>query len=276
MRWWFACLACLACQEPDLPKPVVVDCNRPSGVVPLQDLRYVAHAGGSPQGLEPYEVYTNSREAFEISYRNGFRAFEFDFVRLGDGTVIAAHDAYEPRYGLDMAFADATRGDVEGRKLDGRYPLLFASDIIELMADYPDVWVIIDSKWEHAEVARTFVNLTSDESILDRLVPHLASSEHVAELEALYPFPQRMVALYRWPLGDEAIVETMQARGLDSVMMWWNQRWTPRAQRLLDDADIHVWVHTPAQIAVIDDFLSRGVRVYTDGYIQCPAAADGP
>ncbi|MBT8496389.1 MAG: hypothetical protein KJO07_25305 [Deltaproteobacteria bacterium] len=264
-----ALVAGLACGVEPLPDPVIEPCERDGQLQPLESLSFVAHAAGSPQGLEPFEIYTNSREAFEISYTNGFRVFELDLLRLADGTVVAAHDGYEATYGLDIAFGDATRADVDGLAYDGRYQLLLAADVVDLMREYPDVWVILDSKWEHTEIARTFVELTDDTSILDRMVPHLASSEHVAELEALYPFPERMLAVYRWPLGDVALVETMLLYGIDNVMMWWDRRWTPRVQELLDDAELNSWVHTPAQREVIDDFLERGVRLYSDGYIDC-------
>jgi hypothetical protein len=56
---------------------------------------------------------------------------------------------------------------------------------------------------------------------------------------------------------------------IDNVMMWWDRRWTPRVQALLDEAELNTWVHTPGQQEVIYDFLDRGVRVYSDGYIDC-------
>ena len=270
MRWLALTVGLsLACGTDPLPEPVVEECQRSGDLQPLESLSFVAHAGGSPQGLEPFEIYTNSRAAFDVSYLNGFRVFEFDLLRLADGTVVAAHDGYEATYGLDRAFGDATRSDVEGLAFQGRYPLLFAADIVELMEEHPDVWVILDSKWEHTEIARTFVELTDDSSVLDRMVPHLAGPEHVAELAQLYPFPEQMVAIYRWPLADEAMVETMLLYDIDNVMMWWDRRWTPRVQALLDEAELNTWVHTPAQAEVIDDFLDRGVRVYSDGFIEC-------
>lgn len=253
-------------------EPVVEPCPRPDGLVPLEDLDFLAHAGGSPQGLLPVDIYTNSREAFEASYENGFRAFELDLLYLADGTVVAAHDGYEDVYGLDIPFGEATRDDVIGRRYRGEggmYPLLLGEDVIDLMAAYPDVWVILDSKWEHTEIARTLVELAGDDGIADRMVPHLASREHVRELEDVYPFPEMMIAIYRWPLSDTAIVSAAEDIGVDNVMMWWDRRWSEGTQAILDDAGLNTWVHTPDDPAVIGDFLDRGVRLYSDGYIEC-------
>ena len=38
------------------------------GLPPFDDVRLIAHAGGSPEGLQGTEHYSNSREAFEVSY----------------------------------------------------------------------------------------------------------------------------------------------------------------------------------------------------------------
>lgn len=51
-------------------------------------LRFIAHAGGEIDGLK----YTNSLEALNKSYENGFRLFELDFIKTSDDVYVAAHD----------------------------------------------------------------------------------------------------------------------------------------------------------------------------------------
>lgn len=237
---------------------------------PIDELGFVAHAGGSPGGLLQTEHYSNTREAFEVSYLNGFRTYELDFVTLADGTVVAAHDYHEERYGLDIMFTEATREDLEGALWQDRYPLLFAEDVIDLLVEYPDVWLIIDSKWDHTLVAQTLVDLAPDASVADRLVPHLASAEHTAELEEVYPFPERMIAGYRWRTSDDGYLGAMAQYGIDNIMLWWDRRWTTELQARMDEAGYHVWVHTPEEAEVIEDFRSDGIGVYSNGYITCP------
>src|SRR5690349_2251214 len=71
---------------------------------------YIAHELGSIDGY----AYTNTVEAFQASYRKGFRLFECDLVRLRDGTVLVAHDHLEALYGLKKSFRHATARDVAG------------------------------------------------------------------------------------------------------------------------------------------------------------------
>jgi glycerophosphoryl diester phosphodiesterase len=242
--------------------------------VPLEEAGYVAHAGGSPYGLLQLEHYTNSREAFLVSYANGFRVFELDLLRLVDGTVIAAHDFDEHRYGLTRSFRDdATRDDVEGLRWGGQYDLLFGEDVIDLMVEHPDAWVILDTKWDHTEIARTLVALAPDDGVRDRMVPHLASEQHVAELLDVHRFPERMIAVYRWAGSDAQQLDRMARHGIDHIMMWWDSRWSEETQQAMDAAGRHVWVHTPADPAQIEGFRARGVGVYSNGWIPCGAPA---
>ena len=238
---------------------------------PLEESGFVAHAGGSPYGLQQLEHYTNSREAFEISYENGFRVFEFDFVVLADGAVLVAHDYHEAEYGLSLSFHDAIRADVEGALWRGKYQVMFAEDIIDLMVAYPTIWIILDSKWGHVEVAKAMVELAPDTGVLDRIVPHLASDEHAAAIPDIYPFPEQMVAGYRWRGSDDEFLSRMERYGVDNIMLWWDTRWSEGLQDRLDQAGHRVWVHSPTDAAVIEDFRARGVGVYSNGYITCPA-----
>ena len=49
--------------------------------VPHEPLRFIAHAGGRIEGMN----YTNSLEALNNSYKNGFRLFELDIIETSDG-----------------------------------------------------------------------------------------------------------------------------------------------------------------------------------------------
>jgi glycerophosphoryl diester phosphodiesterase len=50
--------------------------------------RFIAHAGGSIDEKK----YTNSLEALNHSYEQGFRLFELDIIKTSDGKFVAAHD----------------------------------------------------------------------------------------------------------------------------------------------------------------------------------------
>jgi glycerophosphoryl diester phosphodiesterase len=236
---------------------------------PIAELPFVAHALGSPTGLLQGQHYSESRAAFDTSYPNGFRVYEVDLVTLGDGTIAAVHDEHEEEYGLDRGFAELTRAELEGRLWMGRYPVLFGEDIIDLMVDHPDIWMILDSKWDHEEVARRMVELAPDASVRDRLVPHVTSEAHAMALATIYPFPERMYARYQWDGTDPEVHQRMGEHGIDNVMMWWHWRWNAEIQSMMDASGYHVWVHTPEEPDKIEEFVANGIGVYTNGYITC-------
>jgi len=244
----------------------------PGTLPPFEALGFVAHAGGSPDGLLQGEPYTNTREAFEVSYANGYRAFELDMIYLADGEVVIAHDHHEPEYGLRFGtFPELARDDGEGARWRGKYEVMFAEDVIELMVEHPDIWLVLDTKIDfHAEIAGVLVELAPDDSVRDRIVPHLANEDHVAALEEIYPFPERLLAHYKWPGNDAQELERMDRLGVDNIMMNWDRRWSEDSQQAFEAAGYHVWVHSPEDPAVIEEFRARGVGVYTNGYISCP------
>lgn len=271
-----AAVVAAACGDHALPADIPPEafCPVPAEATdappPFETSRFVAHAGGSPYGLLQEERYTNTREAFEVSYANGFRTFELDLIRLADGEVVVAHDYHEDEYGLaEGSFPTLTRDELAGARWRDKYDLLFADDLVALMLEHPDIWVILDTKLgAHLEIAEHLVAQAPAE-VLDRMVPHLASEEHAVALAALYPFPERMIAVYRWGGSDASQLERMARLGIDNIMMWWDSRWSEATQAAMDAAGHHVWVHTPDAPMVIDDFIDRGVGVYSDGWIRC-------
>lgn len=54
----------------------------------LDRSRFIAHGGGEVDGVR----YTNSLEAMNESYDNGFRLFELDIIKTKDGHYVASHD----------------------------------------------------------------------------------------------------------------------------------------------------------------------------------------
>jgi glycerophosphoryl diester phosphodiesterase len=244
----------------------------PGALRPIAELPYVAHAFGSPYGLLQDEHYTESRAAFDASYHNGFRVYEIDLVTLGDGTVAAVHDEHEEEYGLDRGFEEITRADLEGKTWMGKYPVLFGEDVIALMVSHPDIWMILDTKWSHEEIARRMIELAPDDGVRDRLVPHVVSEAHATVLPTIYPFPEQMLARYQWDGTDAEVQQRMTAHAIDNVMMWWNWRWNETLQAAMTTAGYHVWVHTPEEPDLIEEFVGKGIGVYTNGYIPCGAS----
>jgi glycerophosphoryl diester phosphodiesterase len=104
--------------------------------------RLVAHAGGAVRGL----TYTNSRDALDESYANGYRIFELDFDWTSDGRLVLVHDWNH----TSMLFRTAPhvfsyREFVEGKPSDGLHQLTF-EDLNDWLHRHPDALVVTDTK----------------------------------------------------------------------------------------------------------------------------------
>ncbi|MBL8778583.1 MAG: VCBS repeat-containing protein [Acidimicrobiales bacterium] len=260
---------------------------------------YMAHAFGPtpPDQYGRQFGYSNSLEAFEHNFARGFRVFEADWVRLADGTVLAAHNGTERRYGLPpgVTFDEATRGQLDATYTVGggngneasTFTPVFAADLVELLRTpaYADAYVILDTKFDHVEIVAEFVRLTAGRpDLMDRLVPHVEGQAELDRLRAIYPIRNYVLALYRtqaWNrFDDPEVVRFVRNNRTPAVMMWWNtrnralslsanmaqqRRYTPTFAAQLEASGAVVYVHSLSDTDIISTFASRRVGVYSNG-----------
>lgn len=254
----------------------------------MQDKRskmgLVAHAFGTIDGV----TYTNSIEAFKESYEKGFRYFEVDLVLLNDGNILTAHDAHEADYGLDKPFTRATREELAGAKVNGKYTPLFGDQFIKLVRDYPDVYIMLDTKMEHTKIIASLADAAGrDPGVMNRLIPHVSDQKNLDEVRAVYPFKYTMLALFRLlserPYSEEEIISYVQRNNITTVMV--NIRENDISMAKIDNGttpgtfsfkhlherlnSVHIphYVHSTAEEERIKQFRGMGVGVYSNGVI---------
>lgn len=133
--------------------------------------RFIAHAGGSIDG----KTYTNSREALETNYENGFRIFELDIIQTSDGHYVAAHDWEHWRKLTGYSGATPpTRESFMGKKIHGRYSPMDLIEINKWFQEHPDAILVTDKVNQPLDFAERFVDRR-------RLMMELFSWEAVEE-----------------------------------------------------------------------------------------------
>jgi glycerophosphoryl diester phosphodiesterase len=186
---------------------------------------FVAHEMGGIDGW----VYTNTLEAFQQNYARGYRVFESDQSVLADGTVLLAHDHLEANYGLDKPFEDATWADLEGHKYKDKLTILRAQDLLQLMTDHPDIYVILDFKNDDTTAWDTYVKLANgNTALIDRLFPHVVDPVMLKTMRRSYPVQNYVVALYKSQgygrLDDPEVLDWARRERIPALMMWKNPR----------------------------------------------------
>jgi glycerophosphoryl diester phosphodiesterase len=243
---------------------------------------FVAHAMGSVNGL----LYSNSLEAFQRSLGRGFRVFECDHVLLADGTALVAHDGLEANYGLDKPFQQATWAELAGHRYRGQLTILRSQDVLQLLADHPDVYMIPDPKYARPEIYRAYVRQAAAMGrldLLERVMPHVADQAELDALRAYYPLRNYVLALYHSQahnrMDDAAAVDFVRRNRVPAVMLWWRdrdpslslaangrqgRRYRPELTGALRAAGAVTYVHSLAGPADIQRFWDLGVGVYSD------------
>ena len=230
---------------------------------------YIAHACGGIDGT----TYTNSREAFISNYELGHRVFEIDFNLSDDGILIASHDedTWRRLTGSDLPY---TSEHFNQLPLLNGYSSLSCSDVVELMAAHPDVYVVTDTKaTTQNEVMLAFSQLVhcaqkSHPEVLKRIIPQIYSEEMLPWISSIYPFRSVIFTLYQLRWTPDSILNFCMNSGIRFITMPADQL-TEDVLRLFDTLDIQVAVHTINDKTEANTFFDMGVdMIYTDFLIN--------
>lgn len=103
-----------------------------------------AHALGSVQG----RANTNSKDAFLESYEAGQRVFEVDLQLTSDGALVARHDWEQiSYYNLEQTYAGVMdHAAFLASPICFYYTPLDIQGLMELLIQYPDAYLVTDSK----------------------------------------------------------------------------------------------------------------------------------
>lgn len=116
--------------------------------------RFIAHAGGQIDGRR----YTNSREALDLAYQNGFRLFEIDLIKTGDGRLAAAHDWEKWRDATGSMSSAPTSAEFKERLLFQAYRTLDLPDLDRWFAEHADSYLVTDKVTDFRQLADGFAH----------------------------------------------------------------------------------------------------------------------
>jgi len=235
----------------------------------------IAHAmGGTNEGY----TYTNSLEAFLENYEKGHRLFEVDLVLTKEDVLVARHDW------MDSTAAILEQKVIGGdepwpyevfrqTKINKKYTPLSFSDIVNLMKEYPDIYIITDTKSINpGEIRKQFqaiVKTTAgDPLLLDRIIPQYYTPEMYRIVNEIYPFKNGLYTLYMTNDTDDQIIDFLNQNSIDVVTIPTYRISQSFLEKLLDEEKV-VFVHTINDPHLARDLLDVGVYgLYTDFLVQ--------
>lgn len=227
----------------------------------------VAHAFGG----KGTKTYTNSLEAFLYNYELGHRIFEVDMDLTVDKVTICSHDEDYWRY-----ITNNENSDVEySYEVFKRTPLftdytpLDYKDIIDLMNQYPDIYIITDSKYsDEISVYQQFSQIVDyaksvNPQVLDRLIVQIYNKDMLGYIMNIYDFRSVIFTLYQIAWDAEDIAKFCIKSGVNFITV----------SEAVADSDIELWksmrlkvgVHTINEEEVALELIKKNVDIiYTD------------
>lgn len=218
----------------------------------------VAHAGSGVYGFR----YTNSLEALEESYNNGFQLIEIDFEWTSDGKVVAIHDwesmvarlfEIEPRvlslkeFKTLETFQDLTLMDLD--------------DLANWLRTKKDVFIVTDVKTDNLE----FLSLVSQsyEDIQNQIIPQIYSFEEYEPAKEM-GYDNIILTSYKSFANDDEIIEFVKENPVFAVTLDVNRAYS-QLPRQLNDLDVFTYAHTVNDLYIFEELYENGVLgIYTD------------
>ena len=231
--------------------------------------RLIFHAGGQIQG----HTYTNSLEAVEKTLAEnagGGCIIEIDLAHTSDGALVCVHEWSDAFLNQKEA---VTLEEFLARKIQGKYTPLTAEQLLEIMAENPQMYLVTDMKEEAAvsSVISELVELCGrNAEVLSRVIVQLYTGLEKADIQKVYPFRDEQFIFTDYKLGEWTWdIPRMCSRERIPVMT------TPKGQvpeedlARLKELGFAVYEFTVNRVDVAQESLSRGVSgFYTDSLVS--------
>ena len=233
-----------------------------------ENYNIITHALGGLDDL----TYLNSRESFINYYDKGCRLFEVDLTQTSDGAWVCRHNWKE------------SLGQWEGEKrkvlsLDeflstpiyGKYTPMTFEDLLKLLDEYPDAFVMLDSKqYSVRNYQRTLEDYAQYREIaikagiehtLGQIIPQVYNSAMYPGTALLYKFPAYIYSLWQDYSEEELkiIADFCQTNQIKAVTIYWDY-WSEEVQKIFDERDILVYIYTINDKEKARGYLAKGAK----------------
>lgn len=258
-------------------EPEEITESEPTPEFSWKNYRTIAHAMGELDG----DTYLNSRESFLTYYEKGCRLFEVDLTRTSDGVWVCRH-SWNNSMGQweEEGKKVLTAEEFLSTPLYGKYTPMSLKDLFQLLKDYPDAFVLLDSKQysirnyqktledysEYLEIARE----AGAEQVLSQLIPEIYNEAMFPGTALMYKFPSYIYSLWQKYSTEELenIAAFCKDKGIPAVTIY-DQYWTEEIQKIFDRQGILVYIYTVNDLNKANEYLNAGAAgICTDGILK--------
>lgn len=170
---------------------------------PTEHPALIAHAGGAIHGYR----LTNSLEAIDNAYDNGFRFIELDMELTSDGEVVMIHDWESMAKRMLLSEGIRSRDEFLSSDTLMDLTLLDLDALLDWLGKHPDCRIITDVKADgNAEILSKIIDACDGSALTQRFIPQAYSFEEYDEVKAL-GFDDVILTLYRMETDTATLAE---------------------------------------------------------------------
>ncbi|MEN1989103.1 MULTISPECIES: phosphatidylinositol-specific phospholipase C/glycerophosphodiester phosphodiesterase family protein [Paenibacillus] len=237
--------------------------------------RLIAHAMGSIRD----QPYTNAYEAMIANYEKGTRVFEIDFMLTSDRKVVARHEwtanmskllGQDEELPEEKQAGPLTHEEFMNTPILGMYQPMDADGIMDVLAEYPDMYIVTDTKEQQDEDIRQVLTALvdaaqeRDPALLDRVVVQIYNEAMLESVKQIHDFSSIIYTLYATQDTEAQVVDFVQDHDIAAVTMpeyKVNRDFVARLKR----AGAVTYVHTINETDQVANYEKWGVYgVYSD------------
>lgn len=198
---------------------------------------------------------TNSLEAFEYNYAQGYRVFEADLILTSDNHLVARHDwhshlghYFKQKIPKSKRNKPLTHKEFMALPIDKKYTPLDFEGIAKLLKKHKDAYLITDTKErDKAKIKKQFSIIVKtakkvDPEILNRIIPQIYNEEMLRHIRKVYDFKSVIYTLYQSKATDDQVIDFASKNGIKAITMY-TKRYSPAFVRKLKEKGIYSFVH---------------------------------
>ncbi|OAB41801.1 phosphatidylinositol-specific phospholipase C/glycerophosphodiester phosphodiesterase family protein [Paenibacillus antarcticus] len=238
------------------------------------DYKLISHAMGSIQN----QAYTNSYEAFVANYEQGNRVFEVDLLLTEDNQVVARHEwtqsmtkelQQEEELPEDRQAVPLTHKEFKESDILGKLKPLDWGDILDLMEEYPDIYIVTDTKeQQQVEILNLMVKEAEQRrnpKLLQRIIPQIYDQPMLKTVQGVYEFPSIIYTLYASKDTDQEVIDFVAKNKKITGVTMPENRTSKSFVSELNKVGVVTYVHTINDIADMKKYEKMGIYgFYTD------------
>lgn len=232
--------------------------------------KMIAHALGGYKG----KIYNNTDEAFQASYKKGFRFFETDINLTSDKKIVLFHAWNKSTYDyVGIPIDDdlfMTYDKFKATKIHGKYHTLELTQIISYLNTYSDIYFIFDVKTKTKDdaklIAQEIIKMRADnDEILDRIVIQFVSEDTYFGFKEIYDFKYYQ---YLTNIKDiNKVIDFCVKNDVRSVAINYKSL-TKKMISKLNKKGIHVMVFTTDKINIAQKYIDYGAYAVCTNFLS--------